>query len=386
VTCRGDTVGSWSYRSCPDDPPVAADRLRAVVRWSAVDEITGSGPNLDYTIRTDALGLTARVARDGFMGLVGNPARLYPGLDAATVTLAWTLTSPGYLLRELSIVLGPVAGFPHQFAPADAGVVMLHRDPIVLRGRVVQLVAGQLDPVPMALVPVSIAGVWWTFPPSNVDPNTVIEPPNLVSLHPGLYADRMNGADSLQRRDLAHVAGQDKTLALPAVIGDTTARISDQIGVAPGTILAFEPARADRVEYVVVTAVVGASTPDQAATATLAHRLQLDHEQGTDVYVVAPQAPAAANLMTRDGVRSDQVAFLAGLAGITAGVVEIGGGSAPVEYQTASLYSVTSDSNGFYRLPPLSRVASVKLQTPALSLVTSPDYGRYENLVDVVTP
>ena len=56
------------------------------------------------------------------------------------------------------------------------------------------------------------------------------------------------------------------------------------------------------------------------------------------------------------------------------------------EYQTGSLYSTTSDSNGFYRLPPLSRVASVKLQTPALKLVTSPDYGRYDNLVDLVNP
>jgi len=26
------------------------------------------------------------------------------------------------------------------------------------------------------------------------------------------------------------------------------------------------------------------------------------------------------------------------------------------------------------------------LQTPALKLVTSPDYGRYENLVDLVNP
>ena len=388
MTCRSDSVGSWTYRSCPDDPPVAADRLRAVVRWAAVDEITESGPNVDYVIRTEELGLIPRIARDGLMGLVGNPARLYPGLDAATVDIAWTLSAPGYVSRELSVTLGPVAGFPNQFAPAvagTAGVVWLHRTPIVLRGRLVQLIAGQLHPVPMPLVPISITGVWWTFPPADVDPNTVIEPPNLVSLHPGLYADRTLGADSLRRRSLAHVAGQDKTMVLPAVRGQDSVRISDRVGVVPGTILAFEPSRPDRVEYVVVTNVDGASTDDQPATAKLAHRLQLDHEEGTAVHVMTPGAPAAANLFERDGVRSDRVAFLAGMAGVTAGVVEISGGAA-AEYQTVSLYSSVSDADGFYRLPPLSRVASVQLQTPALTLVTSPNYGRYENHVDLVHP
>jgi hypothetical protein len=386
VTCRTDTAGGWRYRVCPDDPPVAANRLRAIVKWSAVDEITLTGPNVDYTMRTESYGLTPQVGRDGYMGFVGNPARLYPSLATTGIDIAWTLATPGYLLRELSITLAPVAGFPNAFVPADAGTVLLHRDPIVVRGCVVQLVAGQLGPVPLPGVPVSFAGVWWTFPPANVDPSTVMQPPNLVSLEPGLYADRSNGVDTLRRRDLAHVAGQDKTLVLPAVTGNTTVKISDQIGVAPGTVLAFEPTSPDRVEYVAVTSVVGAATPDQPATATLAFRLQLDHEQGTDVYVVTPQAPAASNLFDRDGIRSDQVAFLAGLSGITAGVVEIAGGSAPTEYQTASLYTATTDSNGYYRLPPLSRVASVKLQTPATSLVTSPDYARYENLVDVVTP
>ena len=386
MTCRSDTVGMWAYRACPDDPPVAADRLRAVVRWTAIDEITGTGPTLDFIIKTAALGLTPRVARDGIMGLVGNPARLYPGLDTGTVDLAWTVSAPGYLPRELAITLGPVAGFPASFDPADAGAIAMHRTAVVLRGRVVQLVAGMLDPVPLAGVTVSLAGVWWTFPPANIDPDTVINAPDLVSLHPGMYADRQLGVDSVRRRDLAHVVGQDKTLVGPAVRGDTSVRLSDRIGVAPGTLLAFEPARADRVEYVAVTNVVGASTPDQPATATLAHRLQLEHEQATDVHVMTPQAPAAPELLVRDGIRSDRVVFVAGLGGVANGVVEIGGGTAATEYQTASVYSSTSDSDGYFRLPPLSRVASVKLQTPALTLVTSPDYGRYENLVDVVNP
>ena len=387
MTCRTDIAGTWEYTACPDDPPVAADRLRAVVRWSAIDEITQTGPNVDYTIRTRALGLTPRIARDGLMGLVGNPARLYPGLDLFPVTLAWTVSAPGYITRERDIVLGPVPDFPTFFAPADDGVLALHREPFTLRGRAVELTPGLLDPTPMPGLSVSITGVWWTFPPANVDPNSVVEPADLISLHPGLHADRtLVLAASARRRDLAHVAGQDKTLVLPAVSGEPTARISDRVGVAPGTVLAFEPLLPGRVEYVAVKTVVGASTDDQPATVTLEHRLHLDHEEGTAVHVVAPQLPAAAHTLVRAGVRGDRVAFLNGMAGVTAGVVEITAGGAAVEYQTASLYSTTSDADGFYRLPPLSRVASVKLQTPALTLVMSPDYSRYENLVDLVHP
>jgi hypothetical protein len=384
MSCRTDTAGAWNYRSCPEDPPVAADRLRAVVRWSAVDEITENGPNVDFTIRTQALGLTPRVARDGFMGLVGNPARLYPDLDLNFVDLAWTVEAPGYLSRERTIRLGPVFNFPNDFVPADDGVLAVHRTPFALRGRAVQLIAGALNPTPMPLLPVAVTGLWWTFPPADADVIAARKPADLVSLHPGLHGDRQLGFDTVTRRDLAHVLGQDKTLVLPAARGTSSARISDRVGVVVGTILAFEPTRPDRVEYVAVTAVAGASSDDQPATVTLAHRLLLDHEEGTAVHVVAPQAPLASHPLVREGVRADRVAFLDGMAGVTAGVIEIGGGLAPVEYQTASLYSTTTDGDGYYRLPPLSRVASVQLQTPALKLVMSPDYGRYENLVDLV--
>jgi hypothetical protein len=386
VTCRADTANGSSYVFCPDDPPLAADRLRAVVRWAAVDEITNSGPDVDYTIRTDANGLQPRISRDGLMGLVGNPARLYPGLDAATVNIAYSVAAPHYIARDLEVTLGPIVGFPAQFAPVDAGILWLHRKPFVLRGRVIQL--GGLNPTPLAGVPVQLAGVWWTFPPASVDPNTVIVPANVVSLHPGLYAERVQGTAALRRRNLAPVAGQDKTLVLPATIGGVTVRVSDRIGVAVGTVLAFEPGQADRVEYLTVTGVTGASTDDQPATLTLAHPLRLDHEEGTSVQVVAPQAPAVNNLFARDGIPSERVAFLAAMNAVTAGVVEISGGPAP-EYQTVSLYSTVSDAEGYYRLPPLSRVASVKIQAtqaPAQELVMSPDYGRYENLVDVVYP
>lgn len=392
MTCRIDVAEGVSYRFCPDTPPLAADRLRAVIRWIAIDEITTIAPNVDFGIETDVLGLTPRIGRDGVMGLVGNPARLFPGLDAATVDLAYSISAPGYLPRGLHSKLGPVAGFPDAFAPVDAGIVAMHRKPIVIRGRVVRQVG--IAPVPLAGVTVNVKGVWSTFPPHDVDPDTVIEAPNVVSLHPGLYADRSAGADGLHRRDLSFAPPlEEKTLVLPAVPGDTQVEISDCVNLLPGRILAFEAGKPDRVEYITVKSIDAASTTDQPCIVTLDHPLSMAHEEGTPCIRATPVAPATYNAFTRAGIIGDRVAFVGALTGVAEGVVvEIGGGTAPVEYQTARLFDTVTDANGFYRLPPISRVASVKLHAMRFDLTTprepthSPEYGRYENLVDVIFP
>lgn len=389
MTCRSDVDGDYVYTFCPDDPPRAADRWRAVVRGQAVDEITQLPPELEITVKTAAVGLLPRVARDGLVGLIGNPGRLYPGLDAAMVDIPFSVASPGFLPRQLDAILGPVAGFPDAFAPADVGNIWMHRPAIAVRGRAVKQTG--IDPAPQAGVAITLAGVWSVFPPHDVVPDTVIEPPNLVSLHPGLYADRVNGVDGMHRRDLTLAAGEEKQLLRPAVPGDVTVRVSDRKNLVAGNVLAFETARPDHVEYVGVLSVVGASTDDQPALVTLTHPLALGHAEGTVCVRATPAAPLANNLLTRDGIPGDGVAFAAALAGISDGVVvEVSGGAVP-EYQTVRVYAATTDADGFYRLPPISRVASLKLHAQRVGLTTqepvlSPDYRRYENPLDVIFP
>lgn len=389
MTCRRDIAGGVGYTLCPDDPPRLANRWRAVVRALALDEITQLAPEIDITVTTSALGLVPRTARDGLIGLIGTPGQLFPGLDTASVHIPLAVAAPGFLRRDLDAVLGPVPGFPDAFTPSDLGTVWLHREAIVMRGRAVQRTG--INPTPLAGVAVSLAGVWRTFPPHDVDPGTVIEPPNLVALHPGLYAVRTSAADGIHRRDLVLAAGEDKHLVRPAVRGDGTLRVSDRKNLVAGTLLAVDGARPDRVEYVSVVKVAGASTDDQPATATLAFPLALDHAEGTVCVRATPQPPGANNPLIRDGIPGDRVAFAVALGGIADGiVVEISGGAAP-EYQTARRYAAVTGTDGFYRLPPISRVASVKLHAQRAGLTTqepvwSPDYRSYENLVDVIFP
>jgi hypothetical protein len=258
----------------------------------------------------------------------------------------------------------------------------------VLRGRVVKRAAP--DPTPLAGASVSIAGVWSVFPPPDVDPATVVEAPNLVSLYPGLYAERGKAVDGLRRRDMVLAVGQDKTLVAPAVRGDRTVRLSDKVMLNPGDVLAIDSAHPDHTEHMLINAIKALSTDDQPAWVTFEHPLALDHEPGVLCIRATPQPPGPSNLLTRDGIPGDEVAFLAALGGLSSGiVVEISGGLPAAEYQSATLYQTFSDGDGFFRLPPLSRVASVQLHSVsggAVDLVVSPDYRRYENLVDVVFP
>ena len=76
------------------------------------------------------------------------------------------------------------------------------------------------------------------------------------------------------------------------------------------------------------------------------------------------------------------------VAGIASGdVVAISGGVSPVEYQFASIFAVTSDALGNYRLPLLSRVAELELTTndgvhAPVPLPVIPQYGYQDNRVD----
>jgi hypothetical protein len=389
VSLRDVVADGFAYGFDPEDLPRAADRLRAVVRWSAIDEITQAVPDVDFHIAGVPPGLFTRVAATGTMGLVGNPARIFPLLGTGSVSFALSLSAPGYLPRAIAGTLGPIAGYPDAFVPADFGTIALHRTAVVVRGRTVRRA---LVPTAVAAADVTLVGLWRTFPPPEVDPATVMEPPNIVSLAPGLYADRVGPGDQLQRRAITLAVGQDKTLVRPAVIGERTVRLSDRVGLNIGHLLAIAPGDKDRAEYLTVTAIVPSATDDQPAEVTLAYPLARDHEPGGRCVRATPVSMGGPIAVGRAGFPGDRVIFVATLAGFANGAVfEIAGGPHPPEYQTVSVFQTPSDGDGYFRLPPIARVASIALRVQKGGLTTqqpvmSPNYRRYENQLDAVFP
>jgi hypothetical protein len=138
-----------------------------------------------------------------------------------------------------------------------------------------------------------------------------------------------------------------------------------------------------------VAAIVPGASPDDPATATLAHPLFWTHAVGAAVVPVALQPPGPVNPLAVAAIRGDACALLTGTAGLASGdVVEISGGSAP-EYHHVRLFSTLSGPDGSFALPPLSRVAQARLRIadgvhPAVTLHHMPSYGRAEEHVDVI--
>jgi hypothetical protein len=391
MACRNEIVNTQILRICPDDPPVAADRVRAVFQARIVDEITEQPPDVDLNVRTTSTIVYPRATRGGLIGLVGQPFRVFPTLDVDVVDLDMRLTAPGYLPLELAGSLGPIPGFPDVFVPLDLGDVPLHRIPVELAGRTLR--NNSLNPTIVAGASLSILGYWPTFPPANVNPPAVMLPPNLVNLSPGFYAPRESATGTLRARGFAPIAGEDKDLILPAGRGDQRLRLSNRTTLAPGSALIIDDLNAPIRERILVDQVDMNSDPDQPAWITLAHPLARTHLEGALVRVANLLPAGAVNSLVRAAIPGDETAFTDGLAGIAAGtIVEVEDAAGVPEYHEAALYESTSDADGYFRFPSLARAAMVLLHAERLGLISpddarlSPDYRVAENRITVMFP
>ena len=358
MTTRLETVGSTIYSYTPDPPPQAADRLRLIARARVVDEVTREAVLQDTLVTSERKDLVARVASGGLVGLIGRPERLFPGLAATPVDLQMTVASSGYLPLELTDTLGPIAGFPALFAPLDFGDVMLHRPGVALTGRAVRNTTTTL---PIAGATVRVDAVWSTLPPANWTPPALQEPPNLVALDPGLYAPR-GAATAIARRDLA-LSAQTKTLAIPLTTGQTRVRLSDRLGLGAGSVLVIDRDDPMRIEAIELTQVDTFSSADQPAWVTLAHPARRLHRDAVVCTAATPQPPLAPTTLGRAGTPGDRVVFVAAAPAFAVGdFVEIDDGVATREFQRIDRFETTSDASGFFRLPPIARVAFVRLR------------------------
>jgi hypothetical protein len=159
-------------------------------------------------------------------------------------------------------------------------------------------------------------------------------------------------------------------LLFPAAAGTTMLALDNRINLslAGGDVLSVDSGSANE-EFVTITKVRGASTPDQPAEVTLAVGLRNAHRLDANVKIVTPQAPGVDKAVTKPAVPGDSVIFVSDLAGwAAANAVEIHGGAA-AEYHAISRFTATTDAAGFYRLPPISRVAWVRMEVQGATQV-----------------
>ncbi|HVO70481.1 MAG TPA: hypothetical protein VMT24_10570 [Aggregatilineaceae bacterium] len=379
-----ETDDSHGFTLAMESDPPLGNRTWAVVSLQLVDEITGKTPTGQISLQVIETGPYPRVASDGFVGLVGIPVNIFPKLKTQPYSLHLGVQVTGYLPMNFISQVAQAPTFPAGFVPANLGVVELHTTSSVLRGRVVQIsAAGAVTPVSAATV--EVTGFWAKAPTPLSNPPA--SPPNLLAVFPPIYAGRSTGGGAFRRRDMIVATGQDKTLLDFSAAGSQTIALSDRVGISAGSLLWIEPANDDRMEIMEIAGLSGASTPQQPATATLTLPLAYDHTQDVLVQHVNPQPPGFSKTFSRIVYTGDTSLYLNNLTGVVPATIEITGDMLPAEYHHFKMYSATSGTDGYFRLPPVQRAGQLALRArhPPLANVEfnfSPSYHLYVNRVD----
>jgi hypothetical protein len=370
-----------------DGPIPLANRIQVLLKLLITDELTGQPPEGAINLKVEEKGYTPRVASDGLAGLVAVPLRVVPRLDAQNYPVNLTVSAKRYLTRELHEEILQDPAFPGHFAAKQIELA-LHREPVVISGRIVRVAGNTLTPVPAAEV--SVTGIWRTAPPADA----IVPPdlPNLIHLQSPLYLDRSALTHFLQPRDLPVVSGSDKTLLNDASPGTDAIQLSDRQGVNAGDVLQIDADHPDLTEFVEVKTVPVTSAPDQPTLITLNHELMQPHRRDAVLRLTQPQPAGTPRAFMVDATTGDTCVFLNTLTGLATGhEVQITGVPGKDEYHRLKTFSVLSDADGYYRLPPLSRVAQIEIhsektvgaQTFEVTTAFRPDYRQPENRLDL---
>jgi hypothetical protein len=370
----------------PDDPVPLVNRIQAVAKVRVTDELTGTAPDGRITLEVKERGFLPRVGGDGLGGLIGIPRQLFPALQAIDYLVHVTISAEKYLSRELEIKVPKDPTFPLTFTPPEIDVA-LHRQPVFIAGRTARLINNASTP--LAGVQISVTGIWRTAPPASVV--VAPDPPNIVALQPPLYIDRAALTQSLAPRDLASVMGNDKALMDDIATSANPIRLSNRLGLAAGNILLIDAEQPDLAEFIAIKNLPTTAPADQPTAVTLDHPLMFSHRRGAVVRQVNPQAPGASRNITVDAQSGDSCLFLSALTGLSgAAEVEITGAPGSDEYHKVMQFTVTSDADGFYRFPPLSRLAQLEVHAEKVvggqifqaTTTFRPDYQQRDNRLD----
>jgi hypothetical protein len=371
----------WRYTVSPDEPLAPGARPSAVVFATLVDECTQRPPERRVDVDTTFPGLTPRIA-DSMAGLAAIPRAAFSALATNAYNVPFEISGDRYVRVGRTAVIGPQPTFPDTFVPTDLGTIELHSEPVSIRGRVGLAVGTVITPTTAATV--RVIGIWRTVPPGTLLP--AADPPNVISLRPSLYFDRTTASGLVRQREMVPVVGDARILLQQARPSTATLRVSNSSGVAPGSIFRVDSAP-ERWEFVTVLSIAAGSTAEQPATVTLTYPLRNEHAPGTDAILVTPQAAGADVALGVDATEGDACVLLTGMAAIVpATVVELHGGPA-AEYHTVARFDTVTDADGFYRLPPIARVAQMEIEvddgvhTP-LTQIVAPDYALPEQRVD----
>lgn len=373
-----------TYSVADDDDLPVGSLPQAIVSALLVDEITGLAPAGPIEIDSSFAGLTPRTGTGGLVGLAGIPVRSLSMLASKDYHVDVQISADGYLDVSLLVTILHTPGFPSVFNRPPTVTVSLHRQPTTIYGRTVVNASGGITPAAGASI--TLTGLWRTLPPANaiVPP----DPPDIVSLNPPLYTDRAAAITQLEGRAFLGAPGPDKRLLEDVLAGESVLPLSDCVLLAASAILAIDSDPAV-TELISVKSIVKSGPDSLPATVTLDYPLRYGHRRNAVAHEVKFQPPGPPVSLTVDAIEGDSCAFVTAPGSLALPIVQISGGPDPIEYHQLSLFETVSDTGGFFRMPPLSRVAQCKLTAhdgvhSDVELIVCPDYSPEATRVDFV--
>jgi hypothetical protein len=146
---------SWRFMPLP---PASEDSLLCIIaRCTVLDDITLEAPGVSLEVKATNRAWSGRAGPDGLVGVIGRPTAAAPAAQLAGTPADMEITAPGYQSMLVAGVIPPQPGLPAVFTPLNYGIRRLLRLPLVIEGRVLRRIAGELRPVAGAVVTITAA-------------------------------------------------------------------------------------------------------------------------------------------------------------------------------------------------------------------------------------
>lgn len=384
----------------------------------AFDTRTVVGPAPLASDRTLFLSSTAglrpgQVLLFGPLWMDGPPPLFWPPLAPQRVRIR--SVDPGnQVTLEAGLLRGLAPGelvFPDTFSPGAPVDLPLRRAPARLAGRVVTRATTTNVSTPLINATVAVSDFWRTREAIRADPaHGAMTDPNVaarqfaVAVPSGALAERAAGATA-GSVNLPAVVGDERLLEAPAVAESVEVEVDRARSLAAppaplaNRLLRLDAGDLEAGELHTLAAVLPVGGADEPAHLDLDLPLLRDHRDGAAVARLGAPVPlpATPQALVDAAAAGDRVVFLDGVGGLTAAPLPAGealrlaGGGAPDEFLDYAHLAVRCDAGGYFRLPPLQRMARVALTVTdgAGNPVVPPfevdlEHGGSEQWLDVV--
>ncbi|MBR0820212.1 hypothetical protein [Bradyrhizobium liaoningense] len=322
---------------------------------------------------------------DGSRAEFGVIAAIGPGANQVTLQQAVNFPYP--------------AGSPVQPLPADQ-LLALRRKPVTIVGRVLKRTGAVTAPLAGATVRVS--KIWRQIPPAGTTVDPELPVPGgpapagpwdvpIAALWPAAYAD-IPGTGSIRIEDRSvDGATSPKTLLDDVAAGSTALRLSNAVGLGVTDVIAVDADDAGRREVFAIRSITPSGSASDWSRVVVNQPLAFDHKRNRLVRRLLGPAAGAPVALNYAVARGDE-AVLFDASGTTGShQVRVFDPGPPLvqSFHRIDVLATTTDADGLYRLPPITRAGKIELlakdsSSPASKAIEFvPDYAMFENRVDV---